>query len=220
MKMNPTTLARILLVVFLTGCSLSAAVQADTKVAIIDLKRVFDKYWKTKQANAQLDEEKAEIAKRKKGMLEDYQRANDDYKKLLESANDQAASGDERERRKGAAEKKLVEIKEIEQAANLYQRNSDENLALQVRRKTENILRDIRELVDAKAKAGGYALVIDTAAQTPAGTPIVLFNNGKDDLTEEILAQLNAAAPAGLQKSDEEKDKPGDKKDEPKEGKK
>lgn len=210
----------IFVAALLLACSLGTAATTDTKVAIIDLKRVFDKYWKTKQANAQLDEEKAEIAKRKKSMLEDYQKANDDYKKLLDSANDQAASGDERERRKGAAEKKLLEIKEIEQTANLYQRNSDENLALQVRRKTENILRDIRELVDAKAKAGGYALVIDTAAQTPAGTPIILFNNGKDDLTEEILAQLNASAPAGLQKPDEEKDKPGDKKDESKEGKK
>src|SRR3989441_10042687 len=147
---------------FLTGLS-----QAETnKIGIIDMQRVWDKYYKTKQAQAQVDDQTADFEKRKKGMLDDYQKANREYKKLMESAQDQAVSSDERDRRKSAAEKKLLEIKEIEQDANLYQRNSEENLALQIRRMTENILRDIRDLIDAKAKAGGYSLVIDTAAQT------------------------------------------------------
>ena len=214
MKMNANTLARAFFAL-LAASFLTAAAQADTKIAIIDLKRVFDKYWKTKQANADLDEQKADITKKKRGILDDYQKANDDYKKLVESANDQAVSGDERERRKSAAEKKLLEIKEIEQTANLFQRNAEENLNLQVRRRTEKILRDIRDLIDAKAKAGGYALVIDTSAQPPAmtATPIVLFTNGQNDLTEEILAQLNAAAPGGIAKPEETKEKSGEKKE-------
>jgi len=197
---------------------LTSAVAAETKIAIIDLTRVFEKYWKTKQANAQLEEQKADISKRKKGMLDDYQKANDEYKKLLESANDQAASSDEREKRKSAAEKKLMEIREIEQTANLFQRNSDENLAIQVRRMTDNLLRDIRDLIEAKVKAGGYSMVIDTSAKSLVGTPVVLYNNGQNDLTEEILSQLNAGAPTGLQKGDD--DKSSEKKPEKKEGKK
>jgi len=221
MKINTKPLAKTFLVLVATSV-LTTAAPADTRVAIIDLKRVFEKYWKTKQANADLDEQKADITKKKKGMLDDYQKANDDYKKLFESANDQAVSTDERERRKSAAEKKLVEIKEIEQTATLFQRNAEENLSLQVRRRTENILRDIRDLVDAKAKAGGYSLVIDTSAQSPSPvpTPVVLYTNGENDLTEEILSQLNAAAPSALQKSDEDKEKLDDKKYEKKQGRK
>ncbi len=221
MKTNTITLAKTLLVL-VAAAVLTAAARADTKVAVIDLKRVFEKYWKTKQANADLDDQKADITKKKKGMLEDYQKANDDYKKLVESANDQAVSTDERERRKGAAEKKLMEIKEIEQTANLFQRNAEENLSLQVRRRTENILRDIRELIDAKAKAGGYSMVIDTSAQSPSivPTPVLLYTNGENDLTEEILSQLNAAAPTALQRSDEDKEKLDDKKYEKKQGRK
>ena len=221
MKTNTNTLAKTLLVL-VAAAVLTAAARADTKVAVIDLKRVFEKYWKTKQANADLDDQKADITKKKKGMLEDYQKANDDYKKLVESANDQAVSTDERERRKGAAEKKLMEIKEIEQTANLFQRNAEENLSLQVRRRTENILRDIRELIDAKAKAGGYSMVIDTSAQSRSivPTPVLLYTNGENDLTEEILSQLNAAAPTALQRSDEDKEKLDDKKYEKKQGRK
>ena len=219
MKMSTPIVAKTF-AALLAGSLLTAAAQPEPKIAIIDLKRVFDKYYRTKQANALLDEQKADIAKKKKGMLDDYQKANDDYKKLVDSANDQALSSDERERRKSTAEKKLLEIKEIEQTASLYQRNSEENLAIQIRRMTENILRDIRELIDAKAKAGGYSLVIDTAAQTPAGTPFVLYTNGQNDLTEEILLQLNASAPTGLPRPDEDKEKSGEKKDEKREGRK
>ena len=66
-----------------------------------------------------------------------------------------------------------------------------------------------------RSKAGGYALVIDTSAQTPAmtPTPVVLYTNGQNDLTEEILSQLNAAAPGGIAKPEEDKPKPGEKKE-------
>lgn len=219
MKTNNPMLRKIFLAL-LAASLLTATVRAETKIAVIDLKRVFDNYWKKKQAQAQVDDQKADFDKKFKGMLEDYQKANEEYKKLFDSSTDQAVSGEERDKRKNAAEKKLLEIKEIEQTANLFQKNSNENLNIQVRRMTENILKDIRELIDAKAKAAGYALVIDTAAQSAAGTPIVLFTNGQNDITTEILSQLNAGAPIGLQRTEETKDKPNDRKDETKEGRK
>jgi len=200
---------------------LTAPSQAETnKIGIIDMQRVWDKYWKTKQAQAQVDDQTADFEKRKKGMLDDYQKANREYKKLIESAQDQAVSSDERDKRKSAAEKKLLEIKEIEQDANLFQRTTDEQLKMQARRMTENILRDIRDLVDAKAKAGGYTLVIDIAAKSAVGTPIVLYTNGQNDMTQEVLSQLNSTAPVGLVKSDDPKDQTEEKKDEKKEDKK
>ena len=200
---------------------LVAPSQAETnKIGIIDMQRVWDKYWKTKQAQAQVDDQTADFEKRKKGLLDDYQKANRDHKKLIESAQDQAVSSDERERRKSAADKKLLEIKEIEQDANLFQRTTDEQLKMQARRMTENILRDIRDLVDAKAKAGGYTLVIDIAAKSAVGTPIVLYTNGQNDMTQEVLSQLNSTAPVGLVKPDETKDPAEDKKDEKKGDKK
>ena len=195
--------------------------QAETnRIGIIDMQRVFDKYYKTKQAQAQVDDQTADFEKRKKGMLDDYQKANRDYKKLIDSAQDQAVSVEERDRRKSAAEKKLLEIKEIEQDANLYQQTINEQLKMQARRMTETILRDIRELVEAKGKAGGYTLVIDVAAKSAVGTPIVLYTNGQNDMTQEVLSQLNSTAPAGLVKPDEGKDQTEDKKDEKKGDKK
>ena len=61
----------------------------------------------------------------------------------------------------------------------------------------DQILREIRETVVSKSKAAGYTFVMDVAADSVNQTPIVLYTNGENDLTEELLRQLNANAPAG-----------------------
>ena len=115
--MKKLTKARLLLFA-LAFClvGIQAYAQAAPKIAIIDLKKVFDGYYKTKQADTQLKERAAESEKVLKGMIEDYQKANEDYRKLIDGANDQAVSADERDKRKKNAETKLLEIQEIEKS--------------------------------------------------------------------------------------------------------
>jgi outer membrane protein len=185
------------LVAALTLLVVPLASSAEVKIGLIDLKKVFDGFWKTKQADAQLKDRAADLDKARKGMVDDFQKASDEYKKLIEGANDQAISSEERDKRKSAAEKKLLEIKEIEQSITLFDRNSRENLATQQRRMRDKILEEIKELINTKARSGGFSLIFDTAAETPNQTPVLLFHNGQNDLTDEILTQLNSTAPAG-----------------------
>ena len=62
-------------------------------------------------------------------------------------------------------------------------------------RMRENILGEIKVAVTAKAKAGGYSLVIDAAAETANATTAVVYSSGENDLTDAVLKQLNAGAP-------------------------
>ena len=97
---------------------------AEVRVAIIDLRKVFDDYYKTKAANSQLSDLAADMAKESKNYMDQYQKNSDDYKKLLDEANNQAVSSDEREKRKKAAEGKLLEMKELETTITQFQRTS------------------------------------------------------------------------------------------------
>ena len=203
---------------FVLALATSAAlpVQAQTKIATIDLKKVFDSYYKTKQADVTLKERAADFDKSRKSMFDDYQKANEDYKKLLDSANDQAASSEERDKRKKNAEAKLLEIKEIEQNVTQFDRQSRTTLGEQQKHMRDNILREIRELITTKAKSSGFTLVVDTAAESINQTPVVLHTDGSNDMTDEIVKQLNANAPADISKSDTSPGKAGDKKDDKK----
>jgi len=190
-----TTFATVLLLAFL-----SSSAQAQNRIAMVDLRKLFDSYWKTKQAQSALDDRKTELAKEDRGFIDDLKKARDEYQKLLESANDQAVSDDERAKRKQAADDKLRQIKDSQDTIAQFERQAQATLAEQSQRMREDILAEIRTTVNDKAKTGGYSLVIDVDGQTVNQTPLVLYTDGENDLTDDILKQLNAGAPIDVTK--------------------
>src|ERR1700746_2149648 len=100
---------------------LSEPAWAQTKIGTIDLRKVFENYWKKKQAEAQLKDRQADMEKEDKNMLDDYKKMKDDYQGLLASANDQAVTPEERDKRKKAAEDKLKQMKDIEETVRQYE---------------------------------------------------------------------------------------------------
>jgi Skp family chaperone for outer membrane proteins len=215
-------LCRTILCSLLLGFGSSSA-WAQGRIATIDLRKVFDGYWKTKQADASLKDRAADMEKEHKNMLDDWKKAKDDYQGLLAGANDQAVSNDEREKRKKNAEDKLKYLKDTEDSILQYEKQARTTLEEQKRRMKENILGEIRIILNSKAKSAGYSFVIDTAAESFNNTPVVLFSSNENDLTEAILTQMNSSAPAESPKVEEKKDekKTDEKKnDEKKTGKK
>jgi len=201
-----------LLAAFCLASFLVLPAMADQKIAILDLKKIFDEFYKTKIADAVIKEEAAILDKDRKALIDQYQKLVDDHKKALEDANNQAISFDEREKRKKVAEGKLIEINDIEQSIKQFDRTAKGNLGEQQRIAREKILKEIQTIVNNKAKAGGYSVVIDSAAETINGTAVVLYTNGQDDLTPAVLKELNANAPTDLPKNDKKEDKKEEKK--------
>jgi outer membrane protein len=187
------TFATILLLAFL-----SSSAQAQSRIAMVDLRKLFDGYYKTKLAQSALDDRKTELAKEDRGFIDDLKKARDEYQNLLDTANDQAVSDDERAKRKQAADDKLKQIKDSEDTIAQFEHQAQATLAEQSQRMRENILREIRAAVSDKAKTGGFSLVIDADGQTVNQTPFVLYTDGENDLTDDVLKQLNAGAPVDV----------------------
>jgi outer membrane protein len=143
---------------------LAIPMQAQSKTGLINLKKVFDGYWKTKQADSQLKERAGEFDKQRKELIDGYQKANEEYQKLLDGANDQALSAEERDKRKKSAETKLRDIKEMETQVNQFDRTARTTLSEQQRRMRDAILREIQDVISTKAKAAGFTMIWDTAA--------------------------------------------------------
>ena len=186
------------ILVLMAGVAMTMGVAAADaqKIATVDLRKVFDNYWRTKQADASLKEQAADLEKESKVMVDQFRKGEANYKKLLDGANDQALTAAEREKRKKEAENELLGLRDLEARIKQFDNTSRTTLGEKQRRMRDNILQEIRDTVKARVKTGGYTLVLDTAAETPNGTPIVLFNAGTDDLTDAVLSQLNVNAPA------------------------
>lgn len=188
---------------------LTSAAQAQAKIAVVDLKKVFDGFWRTKQADVQLKERAADFEKNRQNLIEDYKKANEEFKKLIESANDQAVSAEERDKRKKSVEKMQTDLRDQATSIRTFDDTARRNLGEQQLRMRESVLRDIRGVVEEKSRASGYQLVMDVAATSANQTPIVLFTSltGTDsDISDAVLKQLNANAPPEAAKPEEKKE--------------
>jgi outer membrane protein len=192
--MKTTMLKKMLTAVMLVS-ALTMPALGQARIGTIDLRKVFDNYWKRQQAEAALKERGTAMDKELKGFMDDYNKTKEEYSKLLTAAQDQSKTQEERDKTKSTAEAKLLEIKTSENTIRTYEENAKDQLDSQKKRMRDSLLQDIRTAINAKAKAAGYTLVIDTASDSFNQTPVVLYSTGENDMTDAILTQLNATAP-------------------------
>jgi outer membrane protein len=200
-RAEQATKPRALLGSLFLACLMAAAVpaSAQVKIATLNLKRVFDSYWKTKEANTRLHAHAADLDKQKQDMVDSYQKASNEYNKLLGDAGDQAVSADVRDQRKQAAESKLRELQQMESDIRDFDVRARTTLGDEEDRWRGKILKEITAIVRTEASHGGYTLVLDTAALSRDLTPVVVYSaTTNDDLTDKVLSDLNADAPADL----------------------
>jgi len=193
----------LVLMSLLTGVSF-----AQTRIGTIDLKKAFDSYWKRKEALNTLNDEKDDLEKDFKNMVEEAKKSREAYQKLVTDASDPVISTDERDKRKKQAEDKFKEVRQKEEEATQFRNNASARLDERQKRFTDTLVTEIRNVISAIAKSHGFAQVLDVSS------PTVLYTNGDNDITDEVIKQLNANAPAA--KSDTKEEKKDEKKAEKK----
>ncbi len=178
----------ILTVVLLVATIASASAQS--KVATVDMKKLFNGYYKTKLSQTSLENRKSELRKEIKDMADGLDKSQADYKQLLDKANDQTLSADERTKNRIASEDKAKEINNSRAAIEQFQHQAESQLGDQSQRMSVALVGEIQKAVAEKAKAGGYSMVLNSAS-----IEVVVFANTDNDVTASVLAQLNAGAP-------------------------
>jgi len=182
---------------------------AQSRIATVDLKKVFNEYWKKKEAEKGFNAQAADLEKDARSMLERHKQAKEETQALLEGANDQAVSPDEREKRKKTADEKLKQVRELEDNLVQYDRQARATLDTERQRIRSRLLGEITDVVSAKARTGGFNLVLNTASQLDASTgssdlPFVLYRDSQTDLTTVVLTELNATAPPSFLHADQD----------------
>jgi Skp family chaperone for outer membrane proteins len=207
----------------LLAALLGSPAWAQTRVATVDMRQLFEGYYKTTQARGVLDGEASDMEKDHAKMVEEWKKQKADYQAALASANDQAVSGGERERREKLAEDQLKQLKKSEAGLAEFERSAQSTYKDQTNRVKDKVVEEIRAVVETKARSAGYNLVLDASAiglvlEASAiganGVPVFpYYNNTDNDLTQVVLAELNASAPLEPAKTPEKRaEKKADKK--------
>jgi outer membrane protein len=190
----PKTLATSLFAVVLFAFANTSAAQLS--IATVDLQEVFKNYYKTKEADSRLKEILSGFKKEYQGMMTDYQKMVDEAGKLRDEANDPTLSKEVRAEKEKLLQGKIQDVKNYERQLREFDMQRRKQLDDQSSRMRKAIVEDIGKVIEGIGKTKNYHLIVDTSGLTMNGMPTVLFKNNLPDLTNELVATMNAGRPA------------------------
>jgi Skp family chaperone for outer membrane proteins len=173
------------------------ALAADLKIATVDFSKVFERYYKTIQASAFIRQEVQDMEKERAQMVDGEKKHEEEWRTLIDKANDQATSAEARDRSKKNASEIYSELENDKQSITTFDRVARQRLSEKEHQRRDEIVKEIMGVLNADAKAASYTMVLDTSGASANMTPIVLYSNGQNDFTESLIKELNAAAPPG-----------------------
>jgi outer membrane protein len=188
----PVALAAAL---WLGAASPVAAQGSSFKIGIIDMKRVFSEYYKTKDAEKSVNDGKEAAKKQLDERNAKYRDLIGKWQESQKLINDPAISEELRAQKRKEAEELGSEAKSLEREMAEFRQRREQQLQEQVTRVRKGILDEIKVLVEKKAKDANYDLVFDKSGMGVNGVPFLLFSKDAVDFSQEIVSELNKDAP-------------------------
>jgi len=179
------------LVTFL-GASPAAA---QMKVGIVDMNKVFTSYYKTKDAEARLNDARAQAKTDLDGRLESLKSNMEEINKLEADTKKPELTADKREAAVKQRDEKINEVRNLDREIGEFRQTRERQLQEQFMRMRGDIVQDIMKVVDSKVKADGFDLVLDSSGLGISQVKVVLYSAPSMDFSDSIISDLNKSAP-------------------------
>ncbi len=189
---------KLILVCLLAFAPVSLA-SADLKIAVVDLGKAFDQYYKTKDAQAKLKEKQDTYQKEIQDLITEYQHMGEDAQALNKAAQDPTLSAAARDDKSKALDLKKQDLLTMQNKIQEMRTERTREIQEELLRRHKEIVDEISKVISDYSGPQGYDIVIDKSSQSAAsGVSLILYNSNKlTDITTDIITLLNKSAPAG-----------------------
>lgn len=192
MKIERILFAIVIFSMLACGPALMAERQ---KFAVVDMKKLFDDYYKSKIANANLKKQ-AEVYKEYAERLNESRlKLQEEFKELRDASLNIALSESEKENKRLAAQDKYRQWKAKEAEYTQYNQDKQKKLLDAQSKQRMGILDEIKALIRKRCVLEGYTIVFDVSGKTLNDIPSIIYFNPSVDLTESVLKELNRGQP-------------------------
>ncbi|MDE0593733.1 MAG: OmpH family outer membrane protein [Roseibacillus sp.] len=166
------------------------------KAAIVNIQKLFKKYYKAEKTQEEINLERARIQKEHNDLAGRVRSMDEGLRQLetrLQKTNLEEEARASLEREKGLRQGERESL-DRERRTTARARHGELNRKMVLR--MENLLEEIREIVVEHAERTGYDLVFDVEGLNSAQVPVLLFAKDATDITPMILKELNKNAPS------------------------
>ncbi len=170
----------------------SATTSAQTlKVGTVDMKKVFESYYKTKDAESRINEARNSAKKELDDRMDVYNKGVSEVKKLNEDIDKPELSKEAKDQKSKLRDEKVSELKNMEREINEFRGTREKQLQEQSVRMRGGIVDEINKVVTDKVKAENFQMVFDKSGPSLNGVPVVLYSRDEYDFTTDVVTALN-----------------------------
>ena len=164
------------------------------KVGIVDMNRVFAEYYKTKDADKVVNEQKEAAKKELESINNDYKKLLDSYQNLAKELKDPAIGEALRKKKTEEAQQVASKARALEREKKELTDRRQRMLLTEVDRKRKALIEEIQDVVSDMAKKKNYDVVFDKSGLGTRGIPFLLHSKDGVDFSEELIGELNKGA--------------------------
>lgn len=181
----------------LIGSLIAAAplAQAQMKVGTIDMNGVFTAYFKTKDAETKLNEQRTAAKKEFDDRVETLKKSMAEIEKLNSQLEKPELSEDAKKAMLKTRDEKIAEARNNDKEASDFKTTREKELQEQFLRMRKDIIDDIMTVVKKKVTDAGYDLVFDRSGLSMGQIPVVVYSAESMDFSQSVVKALNAEAP-------------------------
>lgn len=181
-----------------TALAMIASASAELKVATVDVQKLFKDYYKTHEAQKELDTARQEVQNKNNDRVAKIQLIEKDLKELKKQIEDPAVNEKNKKELTDQFQLKNNEGVALDQERRQFLERRNRALGEQMKVKLTSIVEEINKLTNDAAKKGGYDIVFDSSANSMSQTKVLMFSKPGFDITPSVMKELNASAPKGF----------------------
>ena len=183
-----------------------AMAQDKISIATVDMQELFKQYYRTNEAQKQINVERARIQKDNNERLARIRTLEEQLETLGKQLEDPTIADSKKQELFKDRQVKLQEGIALDRERREFLQRRNQALNEKLMQRMKGILEEIRKLVEEKAKLGNYDYVFDKSGMSTSQVPVLLYAKDATDITADLLKDLNKDAP----KDAGDKDKPSE----------
>ena len=176
--------------------TVAAAQEGKLSIATVDMQELFKQYYRTNEAQKEINVEKARIQKDNNERLSRIRELEESLGKLKKQVEDPAINDSKKQAIVKDLQTQNQEGIALDRERREFLQRRNQALNEKMVQRMRGILEEIRKLVEEKAKADNYDYVFDKSGTSTSQVPFLLYTKDATDITSILLKDLNKGAPA------------------------
>ncbi len=196
-------ITRNLFLVAIAAVTTSLASAQDTlKIATVDMQELFRQYYKTNEAQQQINVERARIQQDNNERLSRIRELEESIGGLRREIDDPSVADSRKEALFGDLQAQQQEAVHLDRERREFLQRRNQALNEKMVQRMRGILEEIRALVEEQARGDDYDFVFDSSGLSTSQVPVLLYTKDATDITGLLLEDLNRDAPEDFDPED------------------